>query len=168
MVSRMRDHQAMDTAIMKEPVDHILRPQLPWRTANDPAVTECGFDASKVKTLTRSEFFQRLKDYGQQRTAMLTCMTCSDTARRWGTWDDDPRRALEREIVWETSWRNDRRGTLLRDELVAVAALIEAHRMEFDAHVTATQERRRWLEQKEAHAQARSKKVTPTNPKGIL
>lgn len=46
---------------MKEPVDHILRPSLPWRASNEGAITECGFDASKVKPLTRAEFFQRLR-----------------------------------------------------------------------------------------------------------
>jgi hypothetical protein len=157
---------------MKEPVDHILRPPLPWRTATDPAITECGYNAAKVKALTRAEFFQRLKDFGQQRTAMLTCMTCSDTARRWGTWEDDPRRALEREIFWEAGqygWREDHgRGTRLRDELVAIATLIETHRDEFDGHVTATQERRRWLEQKQAHEQARKAKPKASGPKGIL
>ena len=136
---------------MKEPVDHILRPQLPWRT--DGGITECGFDASKVKTLTRPEFFQRLKDFGQQRTAILTCMTCSDTARRWGTWEDDPRKAIDREIAWEYggSYRaRDDRGQRLKDELLAIADLIESHRAEFDAHVTATEQRREWLEKKAA------------------
>jgi hypothetical protein len=63
---------------MKEPVDHILRPQLPWRTGG--GITECGYDASKVQTLTREEYFARLKDLGQQRCAMMTCMT---RARLW-------------------------------------------------------------------------------------
>ena len=135
---------------MKEPVDHILRPSLPWRSPEDAAITECGFDASKVKTLTRPEFFQRLKDMGQQRTAMLTCMTCSDTARRWGTWSDDPRRALEREINWECGWRRTDRGFQLRDELLAVVALVAAHQDEFaDLKATATK-RREWLEKKAA------------------
>lgn len=86
---------------MKEPVDHILRPSLPWRANGDAAITECGYDASKVKVLTRPEFFQRLKDMGRQRTALLTCMTCSDAAGRWKSWEDDPRQAIEREITWE-------------------------------------------------------------------
>jgi hypothetical protein len=63
---------------MKEPVDHILRPNLPWRSPDEGAITECGYDASKVKTLTRAEFFKGQKDLGERRTAMLTCMTCSD------------------------------------------------------------------------------------------
>lgn len=45
---------------MKEPVDHIIRPRLPWRSPDAPAVTECGYDALKVKSLTREEFFQRV------------------------------------------------------------------------------------------------------------
>lgn len=147
---------------MKEPVDHIVRPQLPWRT--DAGITECGMNALKVPTLTREQFLQRLKDMGQQRTAMLTCMTCSDTARRWGTWDDDPRKALEREIHWETSWRRDERGTRLRDELLAIAALIEAHPAEFAAHLSATEQRREWLEKKAAK---RAQPKSPRFPGGL-
>jgi hypothetical protein len=146
---------------MKEPVDHIIRPSLPWRSPGT-AITECGYDASKVKAITRPEFFSRLKDLGQQRTAMLTCMTCSDTARRWGTWDDDPRLAIEREVTWERGGgyraRTDR-GELLRDELIAVAALIEAHREEFDGLVTLREQRRDWVEKKAA-----MKKPAPDRP----
>jgi hypothetical protein len=137
---------------VKEPVDHILRPGLPWRSV-DGAITECGYDASKVKALTRSEFFRRLKDFGRQRTAMMTCMTCADTASRWKTWDDDPRQAMDREITWERGAgyrpRTDR-GELLKDELIAIAILIETHREEFASLVTATGQRREWLEKKAA------------------
>lgn len=147
---------------MKEPVDHILRPQLPWRM--DGGITECGLDASKVKLLTREEFLARLKEYGQQRTALLTCMTCSDTARRFGTWEDDPRRALHREIEWETRgghyWSRDERGVRLRDELSSIALLIEAHREEFDAHIALAEQRRSWNEKK---AEARKQK-SPVSP----
>jgi len=137
---------------MKEPVDHILRPQLPWR--HEGGITECGYDASKVSVLTREAYFARLKDLGQQRCAMVTCMTCADTARRWGTWDDDPRKAVEREIGWECAWSREGRGVRLRDEMLAIAALIENHRGEFDAHVTTTGQRREWLEKKAAMASA--------------
>ena len=139
---------------MKDPVDHVIRPQLPWRT--DAGITECGLNASKVSTLTREQYFQRLKDMGQQRSALLTCMTCADTATRWGTWDDDPRKALEREIQWEAKWRrrDEPAVTRLRDELLAAAALIEAHREEFDAHIAATEQRRLWNEKKDAKRRA--------------
>lgn len=143
---------------MKEPVDHIIRPRLPWRGA-EADVTECGFDASRVKTLTREQFFARLKEFGQQRTAILTCMTCVDTARRWGTWADDPRRALEREVAWEHGGgyraREDR-GDRLKHELVAIANLIEAHRDEFDAALLADEQRRDWLKKKADHGQKKT------------
>jgi hypothetical protein len=139
---------------MKEPVDHILRPRLPWRGPDEGAITECGYDASKVKTLTRSEFYQRLKDLGVQRTAMLTCMTCCDAAKRWrASWNDDPRQAVDREIAWEFGGgyrpREDR-GSRLKDELHAIAALIEAHRDEFERLLTTTTQRREWIEKKAA------------------
>ncbi len=136
---------------MKEPVDHIRRPALPWR--NDPGLTECGYDASKVKTLSRADFFARLKVMGEQRTAILTCMTCIDTAKRWGTWADDPRQAMQREIAWERGeWYRARsdRGERLRDELFAIEALVERHRAEFDELVSEREQRRAWNERKAA------------------
>jgi len=139
---------------MKEPVDHILRPTLPWRHGIDGAITECGYDASKIKTLTRDEYFKRVKEMGSQRAAILTCMTCGDTARRWGTWEDDPRLAMQREIDWERggyySRGRDDRGQRLRDELLAIAQLIETHKAEFDAATAAIAERRAWNEKKDS------------------
>lgn len=137
---------------MKEPVDHIIRPSLPWR--RDIGITECGYDASKVKAITRQAFFEREKNLGKQRCAMLTCMTCSDTTKRYGTWEDDPRAAIGREVTWERGeyWgrgRNDR-GTLLKEELLAIEVLIEAHREEFDATIKANRQRREWIEKKAA------------------
>jgi len=135
---------------VKEPVDHIIRPLLPWRRS-DTAITECGYNARSVQSITRDEFFRRIKDLGQQRTAMMTCMTCAETAARWGTWDDDPRRALDREIAWEYRsgypGRTDR-GNRLKDELLAVETLIAAHREEFDSLVNAAEQRREWNERK--------------------
>ncbi len=137
---------------MKDPVDHILRPSLPWR--DESAITECGIDASKVKTLTMPEYFQRHKDLGRQRSAMLTCMTCSGTAERWGSWDDDPRHAMAREIAWERGEffrARDGRGRRLLDELIAIETLIGRHREEFEAILTENTARREWLEKKAAH-----------------
>ena len=154
---------------MKEPVDHILRPSLPWRREED-AITECGYDAAKVKTVTRDKFFQRLKELGQQRTALLTCMTCSDTARRHSTWEDDPRQAMRREIDWEAGqWgyrsRTDR-GARLHDELIAIAALIDAHRAEFDAAIAEIAGRREWNERKQAMTSKARQAKTP--PRSLL
>lgn len=135
---------------MKEPVDHILRPTLPWR--RDGAITECGYDASQVKAVTREQFQTRLKDLGRQRTSMITCMTCWQTSERWAAWDADPRKAIGREVEWECGYRRPDRGERLKDELMAVAALIEAHRDEFDAAVAEMGGRREWNEKKAARA----------------
>ncbi len=115
---------------MKEPVDHILRPRLPWRSPDEPAITECGYDSSRVTTISREDFVARFKEYGRQRTSLLTCMTCLQAAERWPNWDDDPRKAMQREIVWETTYREER-GHLLKDELLALAELANRHRVEF-------------------------------------
>lgn len=146
---------------MKEPVDHIARAHLPWR--NGASITECGYDASKVKTITREEYRQRRKDMGQQRCAILTCMTCSSTVERWATWEDDPRKALGREIEWEAGWSREKRGIKLRDELTAIASLIEAHKDEFWASVDAIERRREWAEQKAAFEKAKSVKTSTRN-----
>lgn len=151
---------------MKEPVDHIIRPLLPWRSS-EGAVTECGYDASKVKALTREEFFQREKDLGKQRAAMITCMTCSDTARRWNTWETDPCQAMAREIAWERGeWYRARtdRGDQLKQELTAIATLIEAHRDEFNATIAANSQRKEWLAKKAALKQKPKPKPTPQMP----
>ena len=145
---------------MKEPVDHILRPCLPWRDVQ--FVTECGINAVSVKTLSRDEFKLRLKEMGQQRTAILTCMTCSHTMRRYTSWEEDPRLAIEREIAWEgASWNaysesiRNTRGTLLRDELEAIALLIESHKPEFKELVEARQITRFFAEEGEKHRKSK-------------
>lgn len=140
---------------MKQPVDHILRPQLPWRS--EPGITECGLDATKVVVLTRAEYLDRKKDMGMQRSAMLTCMTCSNTASRWDAWENDPRKALGREIEWETGWSRNERGEQLRDELLAIEALINAHPDEFAAERDQIRHRRDWRAKKAAFQRDRSK-----------
>ena len=129
---------------MKEPVDHILRPRLPWRNA-DADMTECGLNAAKVATLSRDAHSLRIRDLGQQRAAMLTCMTCADTSKRWKPWQESPLQAIERETAWEQrrGW-GEPRGWRLHDELIAAATLIDAHREEFDAMVLKISGHREW------------------------
>jgi len=116
--------------------------------------------------MTRAEFEARVKDMGKQRAAMFTCMTCADTARRWGSWEDDPRLAVAREAEWERGsayWRaRDDRGQRLKDELIAIAALIEAHRQEFDAIMAENVQRREWREMKAAMAAKPKPKREPS------
>jgi hypothetical protein len=154
---------ARGIAGLKEPVDHIIRPLLPWRS-QDGAITECGYDASKVKAITREAYSDRLKELGQQRAAMFTCMTCADTCRRWASWDTDPRAAIGREVEWEygASYYRSRtdRGQRLKDELTAIALLIATYRSEFVELVETVRRRRDWLEKKAAAA----KKPKPREP----
>lgn len=140
---------------MKEPVDHILRPGLPWRDGVG-AITECGLEATETKTISRAEYVQRRKELGPQRASMFTCMTCSQTSGRWQSWEQDPRVAMQREIEWERGaayWheRTDR-GQRLKDELKAIASLVAAHREEFDALIETDHRKQEWLDKKAALA----------------
>jgi hypothetical protein len=147
-------------ANMKEPVDHIVRPRLPWRPESDPAITECGYNAASVKALSREDYLKRVKQYGPQRTGLVTCMTCMYTASRWPTWQDDPRLAVSREVEWEAPhWGLDRkiherRGCQLRDELLAIELLIAAHAEEFRQLLGGIDARRQWVERKSRNEKA--------------
>lgn len=117
-------------------LSHVTRAGLPWREAK---LTECGLPIESHRSISADEFDERVKRLGQQRAAMLTCMTCWSTAHRY-----DPDRygsmpgdfaetwallnALEREISW--SRRKDR--VTFPRELAAIGILIERHRSEFD------------------------------------
>ena len=113
-----------------EPLDHIVRPSVPWRTSEE-FLTECGKEVREVRSITRDNFAVRLIEYGKTRTAMITCVTCYETASRWKAWEEDPVSALNREINWERKKREVR----LRGELFAIAKLIEKHKEEFETLV---------------------------------
>lgn len=120
---------------MRDPVDHIARSVPPWRAV--PNRTECGMDANTVKAdiLSREEFMRRWRVQGQRRTAMTTCMSCIETARRWKVWDEDPVSAVGRETYGSYGGRHadDKYAAQFRDELIALAELVERHRDEFAA-----------------------------------
>lgn len=117
---------------------HILRLQVPWRRG--ALLTECGMEDDRA--LTAEETLAKTKELGQQRMAMLTCMTCWGTVQRYrfwddgrvqlNTWADDPVAIMDREVN-RSRWGGPKRApSPLKDELVAIALLIEAHRDEFD------------------------------------
>lgn len=112
---------------MTEPIDHVRRPDLPWREAT---VTECGKPIVDVAScITRPAMRAKFAREGRQRAAFTTCMTCLHTGDRWPEWQDDPVKALGRYFYM---FRGDEQ---LADELRALAALVEAHRDEFDAYM---------------------------------
>ena len=135
---------------MKEPVDHILRPSLPWRLNSEGAITECGYDASKVKTLTRTEFFQTRKRPRQAANRHAHLHDVRRYGAQVGNVEDDPRLALQRELEWEFRYRRNDRGVRLRDELTAISGLVEKHKDEFLSLISEIENRRAWLEKKEA------------------
>jgi len=107
------------------PMEHIRRPVLPWQT--DRHLTECGRDTDGRVVITREECAAKIKRQGKQRAAMTTCMTCAETSDRWATWDVDPVQAVRRQVG---GWGDT--DPALRDEFIVIAALIEAHREEYD------------------------------------
>lgn len=128
---------------MKEPVDHIVRAILPWREA-EKGLTECGLAAASFPTIARETYFARRREMGAQRAALFTCMTCAGVVCHYAPWDDDPVSAISREApnYWSgydhdgyTRRSPDPKHEGFRRELRAIAALIESHRQEFDAHV---------------------------------
>lgn len=128
---------------MSGDLDHVARPALPWR---DESLTECGIESPR--TISRQEFYDRVKAQGQQRASMGICMTCWHTCQRHAgheglkagatqadvvaafvdVWRYDPAGVLDREVTWDKS-RRDR----LNRELWAIAMVVQAHRDEFDA-----------------------------------
>lgn len=139
---------------MTEELEHIQRPSIPWRDA--PMKTECGRDPDAVKgnLLTFDQFVAKFRKLGQQRTAMTTCMTCF-TRCTYGSrvreqWEHSPTSALSREMG--NPWGGREEQTLLDKELRAAAAVIAAHRDEFDAYLAGLEGTVSLAEQRKRHA----------------
>lgn len=111
--------------------DHVLRASPPWR--KDDQLTECGKPANTVDTvITRGGLITRVAAIGQRRTAFSVCGTCLTTAE-WqnrSQWDTAPEQVVVRAIKRRMDLEQ------VRHELWALAALVEAHREEFDELVT--------------------------------
>ena len=69
---------------------------------------------------------------GKQRAALVLCMTCVSTHDRHpATWDTDPVAVMSR-WLHSVAYAPFSSYSPARDELVAIAALVDAHRDEFD------------------------------------
>lgn len=135
-----------DPVFNKSELDHVVRAVPPWRTET---LTECGRLIADVagQVLTRDELVARFKQFGQHRTALTMCMVCFDRARYVPVWAQSPRAVMHR----ETERPNRNVSDLIERELRAIAALIAAHREEFDGYVSG-------LEHTASLAAARAKK----------
>lgn len=122
----MNDWAQKETEPPPLKIVHVERPLLPWR---DEDLTECGLSASNHPTITRDELKVKVKREGKTRALYTTCQTCFATAQRHPTWEEDPVGRVQREV---NLWGRDDKYQRVRQELEAIALLIEAHRGEFD------------------------------------
>lgn len=115
-----------------EPLAHIARSSPPWR---QPTHTECGRQLNDTaKVISREEALALVKEHGQQRAAFLLCMTCCTTGDRYAgvTWEQSPSNVVARDGN-ASKWKTE--PTEMDRELFAIAALVEAHRDEFDGYL---------------------------------
>lgn len=114
-----------------QPISHIRRPNLPWRTSR---MGECGrLERDVAKMIDREEALALIKKYGQQRAAFLLCMTCITNCRQYASWEEDPAGALAREFFGA-------KDPQLGNELTALGLLVTAHREEFDEFLRGVKE----------------------------
>lgn len=115
---------------MGEALDHITRPILPWRTGD---LTECGKNSEDVESvISRDEMIAKIRRQGKQRAAMSSCMTCWSAAQYNRDWNKSPSEVIARDTARGNRYATQIEDTQLDRELRAIAALIEAHRQEFD------------------------------------
>lgn len=107
---------------------------LPWRT---DALTECGRRASDVtNVITLDDLDDRIRCHGHERSASTVCMTCWETSRTAARWETNPVHVIAREAV--RAGLGDRepcaepQAARFGNELRAIAALVDAHRDEFN------------------------------------
>jgi hypothetical protein len=109
--------------------DHVVRDAPPWRTGQ---FTECGHPIDGLGAIIDGqELTDRITTFGQARTEFTVCPVCWATARCAPRWDVDPVAVLAREA--QTGHTDGQ----LRTELIAIAALINAHPQEFSGAVRA-------------------------------
>ena len=117
-----------------EPLEHVARVLIPWSTR--PGLTECGRKLNDVAAvIDLPAFVAKYNRLGKTRMAMTTCMTC--WARlQYGShyWEKHPAEVLNRDLG-----RYEERAVITA-ELLALAALVEAHRQEYDDLVAGLQD----------------------------
>lgn len=111
---------------------HILRPRLPWRSVE---FTECGHPGTNFaegRCLTFLEAAAAFRRLGKQRAAMVMCMTCVGRVS-YGAHTGE---SLEDLVARESNGMGSEfKRDLWHRELAALAALVVAHRDEFDGMV---------------------------------
>lgn len=117
---------------MSEPLRHIARSPLPWRSVDDND-TECGKAVAEFAVvISWGEASAMIADLGIQRAGLFICMTCLETTRRWGYREPSGQCTFEAEPAERLSRELGKRRKQLNHELWAVAALIQLYRDEFE------------------------------------
>lgn len=121
-----------------QPLRHLRRVAPPW-AAED--MTICGRPLSDVASWVQWEEAKALfNKHGRARAMFLFCATCVD---RHGYKGDSPGRfdrvpaKVTADWAERAAWRDSPQAERIRAELLGLAALVEAHRDEYDAHVAA-------------------------------
>lgn len=117
---------------------HVARSMLPWRS---DLLTECGRRTLDVTNIINSEELEdRIARRGQQQAASTVCPKCWEN-RSPADWDTNPVRVIAREAVraglGDQEPSTGPEASQFINELHAIAALIDAHRNEFDSYVAA-------------------------------
>lgn len=114
------------------PMEHVERCLLPWQTER---LTECGRPVAEFAVvLTREQAIRKFREQGEQRAALTTCMTCLNRGRyQPARWEDNPAAVMARACE-RVGW-SPREDHPMNVELRAIAALVRAHRAEFDGYV---------------------------------
>lgn len=113
--------------------DHVVRATVPWRSDQ---LTECGRPLSDVAAvISADELDSRITKFGEARAAFTVCTMCWPTAVGAPRWDADPVAVLDRETRRAQRAPGRREHQQLRTELLAIAALIDAHRQEYGSTI---------------------------------
>lgn len=119
-----------------EPVAHLPRPVPPWEEEHN---TLCGRDINDVAKMgTVAAFVATVKKYGQRRAAFDYCQSCASHSRTAVmTWEKNPIEIVSDWVgrgIYTAAPGQER----ITANLYALAALVEAHAEEFEAHRGAT------------------------------
>lgn len=121
-----------------QPVAHLPRPVPPWEEVRH---THCGRPiADVVKMGTAEAYLALAKRQGKRRAAYDYCQTCTDRlAYANGSWEMNAT-AIMIDWLGRTRYSNDGTRFEVTASLHALAALVDAHRDEFEAHRDATKQ----------------------------
>lgn len=115
-------------------VHHIRRARLPWRPLGADR-TECGLQSEGRDVVDLTEAAKLVQTVGKTRARDQLCITCFETAANHEDWQDNPAAVVARECGAYGGRFGRGEDRPINDELRAIAALIAAHREEFDALV---------------------------------